>query len=135
MKLYWGKRRIKFCFRYQKYINIFVNYMLQRLKVIPQRIYVKLYKDQPTNVFTTYIFQSFMGFRKSSSIKIWLNFILFFQNLTRYRFIARVTKRIWLTYLMTMLTYWVTYSWNSGTLFASWGSITAIIGAISILLK
>ena len=61
--------------------------------------------------FTTYIFQSFMGFRVSSSIKIWWNFIRFFKNLIPlYRFMARVTKIIWLTYLMTMLKYWVSYS-------------------------
>ena len=36
---------------------------------------LKLCKDQPIDVFTTYIFQSFMGFRESSSIKIWWNFI------------------------------------------------------------
>ena len=99
MKLCWRKRRIKFCFRYQKYINIFFNYMLQRLKLVPLWIYINLCKDQPIDVFTTYIFQSFMGFRESSSIKIWWDFIWFFQNLTPlYRFIARVIKRIWLTY-------------------------------------
>ena len=111
---FWRKRRIKFCFRYQKYINIFVNYMLQRLKLVLQRIYVKMCKDQSIDVFTTYIFQSFMGFRENSSIKIWWNFMWFFKKLIPpYRFITRVTKRIWLTYLMTMPRYWGTFSWNS----------------------
>ena len=31
--------RINSCFTYQKYINIFVNYMLWRVKLIPQRTY------------------------------------------------------------------------------------------------
>ena len=55
MKLWWRKRRINFCFRYQKYISIFVNYMLQRIKLIPQRIYVKLCKDQPVDFFRMFV--------------------------------------------------------------------------------
>ena len=62
MKLYWRKEG-----------SIFVS--------DPQKIYVKLSKNQPIDVFTAYIFQSFTWFRNSSSMKIWWNFMPFFINL------------------------------------------------------
>ena len=64
------EKKNQFCFRYQMCINIFVSYMLLRLKPIPQRICVKLCKDQPIDVLTTYISQSFTAFRESFSINI-----------------------------------------------------------------
>ena len=111
MKLYWRKRRISFCFRYQKYINIFVNYMCRDLNLFRRGFMLRLCKDQPIDVSTTHIFQSFTGFRESSSVKIWWSFMWLFKNLILpYRFIATVTERIWLNYLMmnVMLRYWVT---------------------------
>ena len=72
------EKKNQFCFRYQMRINFFVSYMLSRLKLIPQRIYVKLCKYQLIDVFTTYVFQSYTGFRESFSINIWWNFMLLF---------------------------------------------------------
>ena len=78
-----------------------VNYMLSRGKLVPQTIYVKLCKDQPIDVFMTYIFQSFKGIRENFAVKIWWNFTCFFKNsIFPYRFMARVAKTIWLTYLV-----------------------------------
>ena len=61
--------------------------MFSRVKLIPQRIYVKLCKDQPIDVFMTNIFQSFTWFGESFSMWFFKNWIL------PYRFMARVTKK------------------------------------------
>ena len=114
MKLYWRKRRINFCFRYKKYINVFVNYTLYRVRLIDLlSIYVKLCKDQPTEVSMTYMFHT-LRVQGTSSIKIWWNFIWFLKNgISPYRFVARVTKKIGLTYLVMnlKLRYCVQLSW------------------------
>ena len=74
-ELYWRKRRINFCFRHQKYINIFVNYMLQGLKRIPQRIYVKLCKDQPTDVLWRIFSKALRGSVRASLLRFdWISF-------------------------------------------------------------
>ena len=115
------EKKNQFCFRYQMCINIFVSYMLLRLKPTPQRICVKLCKDQSIDVLTTYISQSFTGFRESFSINIWWNLTSLFKNLIPRTYLWQALRKKWLTYLLmnVMLRYSVNNSWNSRTLFAS----------------
>ena len=71
-----------------------------RLKLILQRFYVKLCKDQPIDVFTTYVYQSFTGFRGRPSIMIWRNFTWFFKNwMLLYRFMELRKESDWFTSL------------------------------------
>ena len=94
-----------------------VNYMLSRGKLVPRTIYVKLCKDQPIDVFMTYIFQSFKRIRENFAVKIWWNFTCFFKNsIFPYRFMARVAKTIWLTYLV--LSYLLLSGVNKGNIAA-----------------
>ena len=51
--------------------------MLQRVELIPHRIYDKLCKDQSIIIFKAYIFQSSTRSRENISVKTWWNLMKF----------------------------------------------------------